>query len=345
MSLYEEIFEQPTVLGNLLTGQISVVRQIAQAVRQANPKYLFLTARGTSDHAGLYAKYLWGMFNRLPVALAAPSLFSKYGQPPNLENAVVVGISQSGQSPDIVSVIAEGNRQGALTLAITNASESPLAHSSDFVLDICAGEEKAVAATKSYTAQLMAISMLSAAFRDDHEMLEALSHVPEYVEKMLILTQQIERVAERYRYMNQCVILGRGFNYATAFEWSLKLKELCYVVAGPYSPSDFRHGPIAIVERGFPVMAVAPQGAVFDDMLALLRRLQDEYRAELLVLSNDDKALALADIPLRLPVGMPEWVSPLVNIVPAQLFCYHLTRAKGWDTESPRGLRKVTETH
>jgi glucosamine--fructose-6-phosphate aminotransferase (isomerizing) len=145
--------------------------------------------------------------------------------------------------------------------------------------------------------------------------------------------------------MQQCVVLGRGYNYATAFEWSLKLKELTYVGAQPYSSSDFRHGPIAIVEQGFPIFAIAPQGAVLPDMLELLHRLVDEREAELLVISNDDEALALARTPLRLPAGMPEWVSPLVSIVPAQLFSYHLTRAKGWDPDKPRGLHKVTRTH
>lgn len=344
MGLYTEIFEQPAVLHHLLDSQMENVRQIATAIQQADIDYVFLAARGTSDHAGLYAKYLWGMFNRLPVALATPSLFSMYRQPPRLGRAAVVGISQSGQSPDIVSVLAEGKKQGVLTIAITNAPQSPLAQAADHVLDISAGVEKAVAATKTYTTSLMAISMLSAALAEDDEMLAALQHVPTYIEEMLALDESIAQAAERYRYMTQCVVLGRGFNYATAFEWSLKLKELTYVVAEPYSPADFQHGPIAIVERGFPVLAVAPQGAVFEDILALLQRLQDDYKAELLVLSNDERALSLAHIPLRLPDQMPEWVSPLVSIVPAQLYCYHLTRAKGWDTEAPRGLKKVTET-
>jgi glucosamine--fructose-6-phosphate aminotransferase (isomerizing) len=241
--------------------------------------------------------------------------------------------------------LEEGRRQNALTLAITNAPDSPLADTADFVLDICAGEEKAVAATKTYSAELMAIAMLSAALGDNTEHLEMLNHAPAWVEQALALDPTIERAAERYRYMAQCVVIGRGFNYATAFEWSLKLKELTYVVAQPYSSADFRHGPIAIVERGFPVLAIAPQGAVYSDLLALLQGLHDERQAELVVISNEDDALALAQTALRLPAGMPEWVTPLVSIVPGQLFAYHLTRVKGWDTEQPRGLHKVTETH
>ncbi|HDQ71831.1 MAG TPA: SIS domain-containing protein, partial [Chloroflexi bacterium] len=215
-------------------------------------------------------------------------------------------------------------------------------------VDISAGEEKAVAATKTYTAQLMAVAMLSVAMDTNDangERLATLENVPALLRQVLELDATIERVAERYRYMERCVVLGRGYNYATAFEWSLKLKELTYVVAEPYSSADFRHGPIAIVGQGFPVLVVAPNGAVYQDMLGLLKRLNEENEAELLLVSDRDEALDLARTSLRLPAGVPEWISPLVSIVPAQLFCYYLTRAKGYDTESPRGLSKVTLTH
>ena len=344
MSLRSEIAEQPEVVARLLDDQMACAREIAREIKRREINFVFLAARGTSDHAGLYAKYLWGAANGLPVALATPSLFSIYEKPPELNNALVVGVSQSGQSPDIVSVMEEGRRQGAMSLAITNAPDSPLADVADQVLDVEAGEEKAVAATKTYTAQLMAVAMLSVALSEDAEQEEALSEVSAFTEKALALDGAIERAAERYRYMSQCVVLGRGYNYATAFEWSLKLKELAYVVAEPYSSADFRHGPIAIVERGFPVLAVAPEGAVLPGMIALLRRLKEEHKAELVVVSNDDAALDLGRTVMQLPKNIPEWLSPLVAIVPAQLFCYHLTRAKGWDTEKPRGLRKVTET-
>ena len=155
MGLKDEIFEQPAVLQNWLDTQLVQTQKIAQAIRQRQIDYVFLAARGTSDHAGVYAQYLWGSLNGLPVAFAAPSLFTRYSGWPRLERALVVGISQSGQSPDIVSVIEEGRRQGALTLAITNAMESPLSDAAEFALDVSAGPERAVAATKSYTAQLI----------------------------------------------------------------------------------------------------------------------------------------------------------------------------------------------
>jgi glucosamine--fructose-6-phosphate aminotransferase (isomerizing) len=262
-----------------------------------------------------------------------------------LTNALVVGISQSGQSPDIVSVLAEGRRQGCLTLAVTNAPESPLAGSADLVLDIQAGVEKAVAATKTYTSELMAVAMLSAALSDDDECWGELGKVPGWVEQVLQQDASIARMAERYRYMDQCVVLGRGFNYCTAFEWALKLKELTYVIAEPYSSADFRHGPIAMIEGGFPVMAVAPNGKVFDTMLEMLGKLRLEQSAELVVISDEKRALSLAQSPIPLPVGMPEWLTPIVGIVPAQLFAAHLTRAKGFDPEKPRSIFKITETN
>lgn len=344
MGLREEIFEQPEVLAGLLRNQLGEVQRIAVAIRHKLPKFVFLAARGTSDNAGRYANYLWGSLNRLPVALATPSLFTYYHKPPRLEGALVVGISQSGQSPDIVSVLAEGRRQGCQTLAVTNAPRSPLARAAEFVLDIQAGEEKAVAATKTYTAELLAIAMLSAALSGDEQRLRLLEQAPTWVEQALKLEERIAGVAERYRYMDHCVVLGRGYNYATAFEWALKIKELAYVVAEPYSSADFQHGPVALVERGFPVMAAAPGGAVFAELLGLLRRLRLEQQAELLVVSDQPEALRLAQSPLELPSGMPEWLSPLAAIVPAQLFAYYLALVKGYDAETPRGIRKVTET-
>lgn len=344
MSLRSEIFEQPAVLDRLVLNQRDHAGEMARTILEREVASIFVAARGTSDNAARYAKYLWGSMNRLPVALAAPSLFTMYGTPPNLERCLVVGISQSGQSPDIVAVLAEGRRQGALTLAITNDAASPLAEQADLVLETCAGPELAIAATKTYTSQLFAIALLSAAMTGDPELFAALERVPRLVEETLALDGAIEGAAQRYRFMSQCAVIGRGYNYATAFEWALKLKELTYVVAQPYSSADFKHGPIAIVSHGFPILAVVPRGAVFEDARGLLAKLAADHGAELVVVSNDESALALATTPMQLPTDLPEWVSPIVGIVPAQLFCYHLTRARGYDTETPRGLLKVTRT-
>ena len=292
MPLRDEILEQPATLRNLVAMGMPEMVNLVAALKNYQIDYVLLAARGTSDHAGLYAKYLWGAFNRLPVALATPSLFTMYEQPPLLKHCLVVGVSQSGQSPDIVGVLAEARQQGCPTLAITNLPDSPLGRVADFVIDIRAGVEAAVAATKTYTAELMAIAMLSVALEKDQSRRSLLAAVPDWAAQVLEQEQRIAHVAARYRFMQHCVVLGRGYNYSTAFEWSLKLKELAYVLAEPYSSADFLHGPIAMVERGFPVMAVAPGGRVYKTLLDLLGQLRNEQQAELLVISDQEAALS-----------------------------------------------------
>ncbi|MBT6322766.1 MAG: SIS domain-containing protein [Anaerolineae bacterium] len=344
MTLHSEILEQPERLQNLLRSQRGTVEKIAKKISSQNIQFVFLAARGTSDNAGRYANYLWGVKNSLPMALATPSLFTYYQQPPKIQNALVVGISQSGQSPDIVSVVEEGKKQGNLTLAITNESNSPLTKNADFILDIQAGDEKAVAATKTYTSQLMTIAMLSVAMSGKEARWDELAQVAEWADSALKQDQKIARVAQRYRYMQQCVVLGRGYNYATAFEWALKLKELTYVAAEPYSSADFKHGPVATVESGFPVFAISPKGKVFNSMQKMLKHLKNDLRAELVIVSNSLATLELAEIAIPIPENVPEWLSPLIGIIPAQLFTYHLTLAKGYNPEEPRTIQKVTET-
>ena len=344
MSLHSEINEQPERIRSLLSSQKKTVQKIAADIQKRDIRYVFLAARGTSDNAGRYANYLLGALNGIPLALATPSLFTYYAQPPKLKDALVVGISQSGKSPDIVSVLEEGRRQGCATLAITNESASPLAQSADFLLNIQAGPEKAVAATKTYTTELMSVAMLSAALSGNEKRWTELGKVAGWMKEALKQDDFIAQASQRYRYIDQTVVLGRGFNYATAFEWALKLKELTYIIAEPYSSADFAHGPIAMVESGYPVFAVAAKGKVFRSMLDMLKRLRSDIFAELVVISNDKRALSLAQIQLQISAEVPEWLSPIVSILPAQLFAYHLARAKGYDTEQPRNIRKVTET-
>ncbi len=344
MSLHSEILEQPERLEGLLRSQRKTVEEIAKAVVKRGISYMFLTARGTSDNAGRYANYLLGGMNGLPLALATPSLFTYYHKPPRLHGALLLGISQSGQSPDIVSVMEEGRRQGCMTLAITNAPDSPLAKAAEFVLDMQVGPELAVAATKTYTAELMSIAMLSAALNPQGVQWDALGKVPSWVRQATEHDEAIRAAVERYKYVNHCVVLGRGYNYATAFEWALKLKELCYVEAEPYSPADFQHGPIAMVERGFPVMAMVVAGPVADSLLSMLKELKQELLAEVLVVSNLPEALSLSKPSFALSNDIPETLTPLVGIVPGQLMAYHLTQVKGYDPEKPRTIQKVTET-
>jgi glucosamine--fructose-6-phosphate aminotransferase (isomerizing) len=341
--LRKEIHEQPHVIATLLDREGSNARRIAAALVQHDIQYVIVAARGTSDNAARYGQYLLGAHNRLPVGLATPSLFSVYQEPPLLRGALVVGISQSGQSKDIVAVLAEGRRQGVPTLAITNEPGSPLAGQADFVLSLHAGEERAVAATKTYTAQLAALALLSCALGGDHERLAALEQIPEVAAQVLKDEGQVATAVERYRYMEACVVLGRGYNYATAFEIALKLKELNYLIAESYSSADFMHGPIAVVGSGFPALVVAPGGSMFETMYRFSQELKARG-SELLAISDQEALLAEAVTPLRLPLGVAEWLSPLVAVLPGQLFALHLTLAKGNDPDQPAGLQKVTIT-
>ncbi len=341
--LQEEIHQQPQVLAGLLEREEANVRRIAAELQKRGIRFVLIAARGTSDNAARYGQYLFGAHNRLPVGLATPSLFSVYCQPPRLEDVLVIGISQSGQSPDIVAVLAEGRRQGAPTLAITNDPDSPLAAQADFLIELHAGEERAIAATKTYTAQLAALALLSCLMDGDPDHLKILRRVPDFVDRILTREDEIAAKVVRYRYMETCVVLGRGYNYATAFEIALKLKELNYLIAEPYSSADFMHGPIAVVGSGFPAMVVAPSGQMYDTMRDFSRELKSRG-AELLIISDRPELLAEAVTPLALPTGVPEWLSPLIAVVPGQLFALHLTVTKGHDPDRPLGLSKITIT-
>jgi glucosamine--fructose-6-phosphate aminotransferase (isomerizing) len=337
--LEEEIRSQPDVLARLLDRELARATDIAAGLPSFN--YALIAARGTSDHAATYAKYAWAAQAGFPVALATPALYTLYRTPPRMDGALVVGISQSGQSPDIVAVVEEGKRQGRPTLAITNDGSSPLAAMADHVIELHAGVERSVAATKTYTAQLAVMAMLAAALGKRRT--DELQQLPEAVSVTLNGAAGVAARAERYRYMNDCVIVGRGYNLATAFELSLKLKELTYSMTTSYSSADFRHGPIATVTDGSPVMLIMPRGETYDDMLSLAHDLKARS-AEVLVISDDEVASSLATTSLPLAATVPEWLSPITTIVPGQLLALYLTLAKGLDPDTPRGLKKVTLT-
>lgn len=342
--LYDEIHEQPEVITRLIAEESGTIARIAAELRQRSIRYILIAARGTSDNAATYGKYLFASVLRLPVALAAPSLYTIYHSPPRtVEDALVMGISQSGESPDIVAVLDEARQQGATTLAITNELDSPLARACEFSIACHAGKEVSIAATKTYTAQLTALALLAAHWSEDEEKKTQVQQLPKAVQKTLAMSEAVRDSSQRYRYMETCLVLGRGYNYATAFEIALKMKELNYLLIEAYSSADFKHGPIAVIEQGFPAILVAPSGEVFPDMLGLARELT-ERGAELIAISDRPDALEMAVTPLQLPVTVPEWLSPVVCVIPGQLLAHDLTVAKGYDPDHPRGLRKVTLT-
>jgi glucosamine--fructose-6-phosphate aminotransferase (isomerizing) len=342
MALIDEIREQPSVAERQLAELPARVQPLAAAVRRATVDYVLIAARGTSDHAATYAQYAIGSIARLPVALAAPSLFTQYRTPLRMRHALVIGISQSGQSPDVVGVIEEARRQGAVTAAITNDPASPLAGAGDHLLPINAGVEASVAATKTYIGEMVAVAVLAATLGDPPAAeWRALRRVPDAIQAALSLEDRAAELAAERTGLEECVILGRGYNLSTALEWALKLRELAYVRAHGYSTADFQHGPVASLPPGGDLLAVSAAGPMASDLAEILVRLRRERRA---------RPLCIAEAPIRgietLAYGdaLPEWLSPIAAIVPAQLFTVALTAAKGLDAAKPRGLKKVTLT-
>jgi glutamine---fructose-6-phosphate transaminase (isomerizing) len=359
MTLLSEIGEQPAVAAGLLDRAPAITR-VAAALRGREIEHVVIAARGTSDHAAVYAQYLFGVRLGLPVGLATPSIVSLYGAPLRFGRALVIGISQSGASPDIVGVVAAAHDQGVPTIALTNEPGSALAAAADHVIDLGAGPELAVAATKTYTAELLALAILAAALGsgDDPRIADpGLGQVPAALERALGAEDDARAVAADLAGHDACVVVGRGFEYATARELALKLKELAQVVADPYSAADFRHGPMALVSAGFPVLAIATAGRAAADMDALIARLRDDLGADVVVLTDRPGGGTGGLGPggpgsgdgdgrrsLAVPAGLPEHLVPIASIVPGQLLAHHLALARGLDSERPRNLTKVTRT-
>lgn len=341
--LVQEIKEQPDALARFLREESANVGRIAKKLKTANVKYATIAARGSSDNAATYAVYVLAAFNGLNVALATPSLYTFYKKPPRLQDSVVIGISQSGESTDILAVMEEARRQHAPTLAVTNFADSALARIADDTILLHAGEEKTIASTKTYSTSLAALALLSISMDADPARAHELESLPSAVSAALGTSASAEQAAARWKATRACLVIGRGFNYATAFEIAQKIKELAYVIAEPYSSADFLHGPIAVIENRLPVIFIAPSGVLQADSIEVMKKLKDKG-ADLVVISDGDAALALADAPIALPNSVPEWLSPFTTIIAGQLLAYHLTRAKGIDPDHPRGLTKVTRT-
>jgi glucosamine--fructose-6-phosphate aminotransferase (isomerizing) len=343
--LLNEILEQPAALRRLLDEGREPVARAADKIKAFAPEWVLIAARGSSDNAARYAQYLLGAHNGLGVGLAVPSLISLYGAAPRMGRAAVIGISQSGQSPDIVGVLSTAAKQGAVTVAVTNDPASPLARASSATLPLFAGEEKAVAATKTYTTELFALAMLSAALEGNPARQATLEQVPGYVEQVIAsVHDNVAEAANGFANAGKLVVLGRGFNYSTAFEVALKIKETCYFIAEPYSVADLLHGPVAMIDQYFPVIVVAPSGPTQADIPALFELLE-KRGARTLAISDRADVISRAQYGLKMPSGVPEWVSPIVSVVAGQLFAHALCVATGQDPDKPRGLSKITLTH
>jgi glucosamine--fructose-6-phosphate aminotransferase (isomerizing) len=339
-----DIAEQPDVLARLLDERATPIEAIAAEITQHRPRHVIFTARGTSDHAALYGAYLTEIRLGVPAGLASPSAITVYGARPDLRDCLVIGVSQSGGSPDLREVVRVAREQGALTLAVTNAPDSPLAQAAQLHIDVAAGRERAVAATKTYTAELLALLLLVEAVRGGGtvpaEERGALARLPELARRTLD-DPAAGAAAARYRFANRIVLTGRGYAYPTAREAALKLMETSYLPALAFSGADLLHGPLAMADPDVPVVAVVgagPGGAAMRDVLARV----GERRADLLVVGPSD-----VDVPgtKRVPTpAVDERYGALLDILPLQRLALALALARGEDPDAPRGLKKVTAT-
>ncbi len=331
-----EIAEQPKVWRRLLADGRSPIRAAADQIAAAAPRFVLFVARGTSDHAALYAKYLVEINHGLPAGLVSPSTMTVYGAQPDLRDVLYVAVSQSGGSPDLVRSVEVARAHGALTVAVTNNAASDLAAVAAIHVDVLAGAEKSVAATKSYTAELLALQLLLG--RDG----SGVDALPDLGEQVLASGELIREVAQRYRFAQRLIATARGYSYPTAREAALKLMETSYLSAQAFSGADLLHGPLATVDPQVPVLAVVPEGAGGQAMAPVLDRLA-ERNADVFGVGAPAALAGLAG-GIALPSGVSDALSPLLEILPLQQLALHLALARGGDPDQPRGLRKVTQT-
>lgn len=333
-----ELREQPEALARLLERQADNAREVGELFRRDDVDYVLIASRGSSANAARYGQYLLGRAHRVPVAFATPSLYTLYEQPPRLKGALVIGISQSGESPDVRSVVEEAKRQGRPTIALTNTPGSPLARTADAVLPLEAGEERSVAATKTYLNSLGALALLFAASTRDNRALAELEGMPAQVAGQLERSAGDVEALEGVEAIGGGTVVARGIAFGTAYEIALKVRELSGLLFEAYSSADLMHGPVAAVTPDWPVVAVAPSGPARASMQDAIDALAARG-ARLYVIGDDPNA----GLPL-LP-GVPEWLTPLTAVVPGQLLAKRIAELRGVDIDRPGGLSKITLTH
>jgi len=342
--MLEEIRQQPAVLARTLSAEARHIERFKRAISGRRPKLIVLAARGTSDNAAQFGRYLLEITTGIPVSLAAPSIYTLYNVTVDFRDALVIGVSQSGESTDTNLILQQARAQGALTIGITNEASSAMANIAEEVFLVRARKEKSVAATKTYTGQVLVLYLLAHALGAAIA-LDDLRRLPDWVESALGLEKSISALSERYRFMEQAVVVGRGLNYANAFQFALKMMETCYVVAERFSSADFLHGPIAMVGPSFPVFLFAPSGVTAPSMREMLDKLRG-LKAETVVITDaaNREIGDAATRSIRLPKRLRELYTPIPYIIPAQLFAACLAAQKGLDPDRPRTLTKVTRT-
>lgn len=339
--MLQEIAEQPDALARTIEAERAKIARLTRFLNQRNIDLIVLVARGSSDNAALFGRYLLEIKTGIPVSLSAPSVHTLYQARLRLERALVIGVSQSGEGEDINRVLENARACGAYTVGITNEPDSSMTNIVDETLVMHGGRERSVAATKTFTGQMMLFYMLAAELNG--EPLIPFETIPEFAARALEQKPAILELVQRYVFMENCVVVGRGLAYANAYELALKLMETCYVVAERFSSADFLHGPVAMVERHFPVILFAPPGVMLAGVKDLIRRLR-ELHADTLCITADLEAAGACSRAIIMPREIDEFLAPIPYIIPGQLFAALLAEAKGLDPDAPRSLSKVTRT-
>lgn len=340
--MLREIAEQPEALERTIQAERAKISRLGNFLEAREIDLIVLVARGSSDNAALFGRYLLEITTGIPVSLSAPSVHTVYNAKLDLRRALVVGVSQSGEGEDINQVLENARKSGALTVGITNEPSSAMVNYVDETLLMHGGREQSVAATKTFTGQMMLFYMLAAELAESAPPW-SYEVIPGFVARALEQRPAILELVQRYVFMENCVVVGRGLAYANAYEMALKLMETCYVVAERFSSADFLHGPLAMVERHFPVILFAPPGVMLADVKSLIARLR-ELHADTLAITSDLSAAGDCTRSIIMPKEIDEFVAPIPYIVPGQLFAALLADAKGLDPDKPRSLSKVTRT-
>ena len=342
MSLRSEIAEQPGVVRRLLDEGWPEARTLGRALMRV--EHITLVARGSSDNAATYGKYLLESIAGVVTALAAPSLVTRYQAPPSYAHGAVIGISQSGASPDVAGVVAEGRRAGAVTIAFTNQPRSKLGRAAEYVFALRAGPEREVAATKTYTATCVALALLAATTAEARgRSALSLAGLAEAVEEAVNAERDAARLARAIGRAPTVIVLGRGYLYPAALETALKIKELARVWAEPYSSADFAHGPRTLLRPRTPVLLLSSRGATEVEARSLVTSLS-ERGARVYAITNDDRVAEKARDAVLLRAPLSETLVPISFVVAGQQLAVALARRHGRDPERPAGLAKVTRT-
>jgi glucosamine--fructose-6-phosphate aminotransferase (isomerizing) len=336
--------EQPAVCQRLLDHQRSRVREVAERIRLRNPSAVVFVARGSSDNAAVYGRYLLEVCNHRLTSLAAPSGLTLYGSGPRLDGTVVIGVSQSGRGEDVVAYVREARHQGAATVAIVNDESSPLAEAAELVLPCMAGLETSIPATKTVTAEMMLLAMLSCELGEPGKEFSLLGGLPSALDKALQARDAAAELARTLESTTIGAVVGRGFAFPPALEVALKLKETSYTRAEPFSAADYRHGPIAVVDPDYSAVLIDVGGHSSSSALDLEKDIRRRGGKPALIRAGDLPAMDDQVPALSVQVEVAEPFAPIVALVLGQLFAVELGLALGLDPARPRGLRKVTST-